>query len=77
MHIYVSMMTYKWSVHKQARHFRGIHFPNDVYNPYTDDGYSMESFLDANAHNRSRPVFLCGGWYHDEGSAKYGGGIPG
>jgi len=38
-----------------------------VYNPYTDDGYSMESFLDKNALNASRPVYLCGGWYHDEG----------
>jgi len=23
------------------------------------------------------PFFLCGGWYHDEGVQKYGGGIPG
>lgn len=37
----------------------------------------METFLDENAQNASRPVYLCGGWYHDEGAAKYGGGIPG
>ena len=40
---------------------RGIVFPNEVYNPYTDDGYAMETFLDRNALNASRPVYLCGG----------------
>ena len=50
----------------QARHFRDIVFPNEVYNPYVDDGYAMESFLDRNALNASRPFYLCGGWYHDE-----------
>eukprot|EP00960_Hanusia_phi_P003784 111719-Hanusia_phi.AAC.1 len=25
----------------------------------------------------SSPFYLCGGWYHDEGVQKYGGGIPG
>jgi len=71
------MMTYPWFKRKQARHFKGIVFPNDIYNPYKEEGYSMEEFLDANANRPGRPFFLCGGWYHDEIPAAQGGGTPG
>jgi len=46
----------------QARHFTNITFPNLVYNPYKDIGYSMELFLESN-FDPARPMFLCGGWY--------------
>mmetsp|Transcript_9016 Transcript_9016/g.18003 ORF Transcript_9016/g.18003 Transcript_9016/m.18003 type:complete len:791 (-) Transcript_9016:130-2502(-) len=76
-HLDQSMMTYEWFTKKQARHFRNITFPNLVYNPYKDEGYSMELFLETNALDPARPAFLCGGWYHDEVPAHLGGGIPG
>jgi hypothetical protein len=47
-----------------------------VYNPYKDIGYSMELFLETNI-DPARPMFLCGGWYHDEIPPQQGGGIPG
>ena len=63
---------------RQARHFRDITFPNKIYNPYKEEGYSMQSFLEANvARHPRRPAFLCGGWYHDELPAHLGGGIGG
>ena len=71
------MMTYPWFRIKQARHFNNITFPNKIYNPYKEEGYSMEQFLRANARDRRRPAFLCGGWYHDEKPAHAGGGTPG
>uniref|UniRef100_A0A7S4JJE5 DUF2723 domain-containing protein n=1 Tax=Guillardia theta TaxID=55529 RepID=A0A7S4JJE5_GUITH len=76
-HLDQSMMTYEWFVKKQARHFRHIKFPNEVYNPYKPNGYSMATFLQKNAMNPKYPAFLCGGWYHDEIPAEMGGGIPG
>mmetsp|Transcript_27528 Transcript_27528/g.65124 ORF Transcript_27528/g.65124 Transcript_27528/m.65124 type:complete len:530 (-) Transcript_27528:41-1630(-) len=75
-HFDQSMMTYEWFVKKQARHFKNITFPNLVYNPYKEIGYSMELFLESNL-DPSRPMFLCGGWYHDELPTDMGGGIPG
>jgi len=76
-HLDQSMMTYPWFRIKQARHFNNITFPNKIYNPYKEEGYSMEHFLRANARDRRRPAFLCGGWYHDEKPAHAGGGTPG
>lgn len=76
-HLDQSMMTYEWFTKKQARHFRNIEFPNIVYNPYKEEGYSMELFLETNARDPARPAFLCGGWYHDEVPAHLGGGVPG
>jgi hypothetical protein len=70
-------MTYPWFRIKQARHFNNITFPNKIYNPYKEEGYSMEQFLRANARDPRRPAFLCGGWYHDEKPAHAGGGTPG
>ena len=76
-HLDQSMMTYPWFRIKQARHFNNITFPNKIYNPYKEEGYSMEQFLRANARDGRRPAFLCGGWYHDEKPAHAGGGTPG
>ena len=76
-HLDQSMMTYEWFKKKQARHFRNITFPNKIYNPYKEEGYSMQQFLQTNALRPHMPTFLCGGWYHDEVPAHLGGGTPG
>lgn len=64
-------------MYSQAKHFTNITFPNKIYNPYKEEGYSMQMFLQANALNPRMPAFLCGGWYHDEIPTHLGGGTPG
>jgi len=87
-HLDMPMMTYEW-----FKTMHGPHFPTKITFPgvqFSVGGrkldshlkccpYSMKAFLDANMQNKSRPVYLVGGWYGSETPAHLDpkGGIPG
>eukprot|EP00295_Goniomonas_pacifica_P005367 CAMPEP_0175837840 /NCGR_PEP_ID=MMETSP0107_2-20121207/17911_1 /TAXON_ID=195067 ORGANISM="Goniomonas pacifica, Strain CCMP1869" /NCGR_SAMPLE_ID=MMETSP0107_2 /ASSEMBLY_ACC=CAM_ASM_000203 /LENGTH=262 /DNA_ID=CAMNT_0017151369 /DNA_START=70 /DNA_END=858 /DNA_ORIENTATION=+ len=68
-------MTYRWFKKTQQKHLRHIKLPGDYYNPYEQKGYSLGELLDDYAHDPDAPMFLCGGWYHEE--PQDSGGISG
>jgi hypothetical protein len=58
----LQLMSWPW-FSNQRKLFPRVVFPNEHYNPYLSNGFSMYDFLRQNSH---RPIYLCGGYKHGD-----------